>query len=641
MSRFWSSLTHDLKPYVPGEQPRMAELVKLNTNESPFGPSPRALEAIRGEATDTLRLYPDPQASALRAALATYHQVRPEQVFVGNGSDEVLAHAFAALLKHDAPLLFPDITYSFYPVYCRLFGIAYEAVPLDQAMQIRVADYRRPAGALIVPNPNAPTGVALSRAEIVTLLEEHPDAPVVIDEAYVDFGAETAIPLVASHPNLLVVQTMSKSRALAGLRVGYAIGDADLIEALTRVKDSFNSYPLGRPAQAGAIASLEDEAYFQQSRARVIEGRERLNRGLVRAWLRRAAVLRQLRLRASSGARGRGAGHRAAPTGGDRPPFFRAAYLRLSADNCGHRRANRPAVVGAVGHHGQRVERISPAAPARYPLLHDVEFDLGNTLPHHSQRVGRGIGDVDNAPPNIGTAVIDPHRHRLAARDVCHAQLGAEGQRRMGGGHIERVELFAARGLRSLGVEAGHPMRGRFGVGGIPARRRDMPSHGGHAPLHHGRCRSIVVQRRLPAGAKFGFLGDDRGLRAGRKRCGCERDSKQPYEFPCTRGRDQRRFKLSTACSDVDARSTGAANGRHVAIPARAPAQAENQHAAMAGPNPAEAWPDAIRHGFHSAIRFECGDCVTGSRASRCSGGLAERNPPFHQRGGLRFASPP
>ena len=166
MSRFWSSLTHDLKPYVPGEQPRMADLVKLNTNESPFGPSPRALEAIRGEATDTLRLYPDPQASALRAALATYHQVRPEQVFVGNGSDEVLAHAFAALLKHDAPLLFPDITYSFYPVYCRLFGIAYDAVPLDQAMQIRVADYRRPAGALIIPNPNAPTGVALSRAEI-------------------------------------------------------------------------------------------------------------------------------------------------------------------------------------------------------------------------------------------------------------------------------------------------------------------------------------------------------------------------------------------------------------------------------------------------------------------------------------------
>jgi histidinol-phosphate aminotransferase len=282
MSRLWSSLTHDLKPYVPGEQPHMAELVKLNTNESPIGPSPRVLEAIRTEAAETLRLYPDPQATALRSALAAYHRVHPEQVFVGNGSDEVLAHAFAGLLKHDAPLLFPDITYSFYPVYCRLFDIAYETVPLDEAMQVSVADYRRPAGAIVVPNPNAPTGLALSRDEIAALLEDHPDIPVVIDEAYVDFGAETAIPLVASHANLLVVHTMSKSRALAGLRVGYAIGDRDLIEALTRVKDSFNSYPVGRPAQAGAIASLEDEAYFQESRARVIEGRERLSRGLIR-----------------------------------------------------------------------------------------------------------------------------------------------------------------------------------------------------------------------------------------------------------------------------------------------------------------------------------------------------------------------
>ncbi|MDR3515525.1 MAG: histidinol-phosphate transaminase [Azospirillaceae bacterium] len=280
MSRFWSALTHTLEPYVPGEQPHLSALVKLNTNESPLGPSPLVLAAIRAEAGDTLRLYPDPQAAALRTALARYHQVRPEQVFVGNGSDEVLAHTFAALLKHDAPLLFPDITYSFYPVYCRLFGIACETVPLDPAMQVRVADYRRPCGAIIVANPNAPTGVALSRGQITTLLAEHPDVPVVIDEAYVDFGAETVIPLVATHPNLLVVQTMSKSRALAGLRVGYAIGDADLIEALTRVKDSFNSYPLGRPAQAGAIAALADEAWFQQGRAQVIDGRERLSRGL-------------------------------------------------------------------------------------------------------------------------------------------------------------------------------------------------------------------------------------------------------------------------------------------------------------------------------------------------------------------------
>src|ERR1700678_3334784 len=159
MNRFWSSLTHELKPYVPGEQPRLAALVKLNTNESPFGPSPRVAAAIRAEAGDTLRLYPDPQAASLRAALAAYHRVLPEQVFVGNGSDEVLAHAFAALLKHDAPLLFPDITYSFYPVYCRLLGIAWETVPLDDAMRIRLADYRRPAGPIVMPNPNAPTGM--------------------------------------------------------------------------------------------------------------------------------------------------------------------------------------------------------------------------------------------------------------------------------------------------------------------------------------------------------------------------------------------------------------------------------------------------------------------------------------------------
>jgi histidinol-phosphate aminotransferase len=282
VNRFWSRVVHELHPSVPGEQPRMPNVVKLNTNESPFGPSPRALDAIRAEAAETLRLYPDPEATALRRALAAYHGVRPEQVFVGNGSDEVLAHAFVALLKQDAPLLFPDITYGFYPIYCQLFGIRAEAVPLDSALRIRIADYARPAGAIIIPNPNAPTGIALSRSEISALLEAHPDQPVVVDEAYVDFGAETAVPLVASHPNLLVVQTMSKSRALAGLRVGYAIGDAGLIEALVRVKDSFNSYPLGRPAQAGAVAALEDEAYFQRCRAMVIEERDRLTRGLTR-----------------------------------------------------------------------------------------------------------------------------------------------------------------------------------------------------------------------------------------------------------------------------------------------------------------------------------------------------------------------
>jgi histidinol-phosphate aminotransferase len=280
MTRFWSRLAQDLEPYVPGEQPRIADLVKLNTNESAAGPSPRVLEAIRRETSDDLRLYPDPRATDLREALAAYHGVEPDQVFVGNGSDEVLAHAFAALLKQDGPLLFPDITYSFYPTYCRLFGIGHETPPLDDQMRIRLSDYTRPAGAIILANPNAPTGIALSRAEIAALLDAQPDIPVVIDEAYVDFGGESAISLITAHPNLLVVQTMSKSRALAGLRVGYAIGDAGLIEALTRVKDSFNSYPLGRLAQAGAIASLGDAIHFQASLARVIAGRARMTEGL-------------------------------------------------------------------------------------------------------------------------------------------------------------------------------------------------------------------------------------------------------------------------------------------------------------------------------------------------------------------------
>ncbi len=282
MNRFWNAHVTGLTPYSPGEQPRLADLVKLNTNESPIGPSPRALAAIRAAATDALRLYPDYEATALRATLAAYHGLTPDQVFVGNGSDEVLAFVFAALLKHEAPLLIPDVTYSFYPAYCRLFDIAYETVALDEAMRLNVADYRRPGGAILLANPNAPTGIALPRAEIARLLADHPDKPVVIDEAYVDFGAETAIPLIAAHPNLLIVQTMSKSRALAGLRVGYAFGDAELIEGMRRVKDSFNSYPLDRLAQAGAVAAIEDEAHFQASRAAVTRHRQGLSEALAR-----------------------------------------------------------------------------------------------------------------------------------------------------------------------------------------------------------------------------------------------------------------------------------------------------------------------------------------------------------------------
>jgi len=279
MSRFWSPVVQTLSPYVPGEQPKQDGLIKLNTNENPYPPSPRVLAAIAA-AAERLRLYPDPHATALREAVAARHGVAPEQVFAGNGSDEVLAHTFQALLKHDAPLLFPDITYSFYPVYCGLYGIRYEEVPLDAAMRVQIADYRRPCSAILFANPNAPTGIALSREVIGQLVAEHPDQLVVVDEAYVDFGGESAVPLVASHDNLLIVHTLSKSRALAGLRVGFAIGQRPLIEALERVKDSFNSYPLGGLAIAGAVASLKDEAWFAETRQRIMASREALARGL-------------------------------------------------------------------------------------------------------------------------------------------------------------------------------------------------------------------------------------------------------------------------------------------------------------------------------------------------------------------------
>ncbi|MCX9154859.1 histidinol-phosphate transaminase [Niveibacterium sp. 24ML] len=281
MSRFWSDVVKGLTPYVPGEQPKLANLVKLNTNENPYGPSPKALAAIAAEASDALRLYPDPNADRLKSAIASYHGIRPAQVFVGNGSDEVLAHVFMALLKHPAPLLFPDISYSFYPVYCGLYEIEAGIVPLDANYEIRVDDYiGRANGGIIFPNPNAPTGRLLALSEIERLLQHNTGSVVVVDEAYVDFGGESAIALIDRYPNLLVVQTLSKSRSLAGLRVGFAAGHPELIEALERVKNSFNSYPLDRLAIAGAVAAYEDEEYFQACCAKVVASRERLNDAL-------------------------------------------------------------------------------------------------------------------------------------------------------------------------------------------------------------------------------------------------------------------------------------------------------------------------------------------------------------------------
>lgn len=280
MSRYWSAVVRGLTPYVPGEQPKVADLVKLNTNENPYPPSPRALAAIAGAVDERLRLYPDPNAEALKAAIAALHGVTPAQVFVGNGSDEVLAFVFQGLLKQDRPILFPDVTYSFYPVYCALYGVDYRTVALDDAFGIVVDDYAQPHGGVILPNPNAPTGRLLALAEIERLVAANAEAVVVIDEAYVDFGGASATALVDRYPNLLVVQTLSKSRSLAGLRVGFAVGHPQLIEALERVKNSFNSYPVDRLAQAGATAAIEDREHFEQTRQAVIANREQLARDL-------------------------------------------------------------------------------------------------------------------------------------------------------------------------------------------------------------------------------------------------------------------------------------------------------------------------------------------------------------------------
>jgi histidinol-phosphate aminotransferase len=280
MSKFWSPFVKNLVPYVPGEQPKVANLVKLNTNENPYGPSPKAIEAMRAELGDALRLYPDPNSDVLKQAVADYYGVQTQQVFLGNGSDEVLAHIFHGLFQHDQPLLFPDISYSFYPVYCGLYGIPFEAVPLDEQFQIRPQDYAKPNAGIIFPNPNAPTGCLLPLEAVEQIVKASPDSVVVVDEAYVDFGGETAIKLVDRYPNLLVTQTVSKSRSLAGLRVGLAVGHPDLIEALERIKNSFNSYPIDRVAVVGAAAAFADKAYFEDTCAKVVASRERLVEGL-------------------------------------------------------------------------------------------------------------------------------------------------------------------------------------------------------------------------------------------------------------------------------------------------------------------------------------------------------------------------
>ncbi|MEI1690088.1 histidinol-phosphate transaminase [Acinetobacter baumannii] len=281
--RFWSPEVRELEPYVPGEQPKIQNLLKLNTNENPYPPSPKVVEAVQAvlhEQADALRLYPDPDATALKQAIAKQQNIDVSQVFVGNGSDEVLAHIFKAFFLQDEPILYPDITYSFYPVYSQFFGTKTKEIPLNENFEIDVQDYTQPNGGVIITNPNAPTSIALSLAEIEQVLQANPDRVVVIDEAYVDFGAESAVSLINRYENLVVCQTTSKSRSLAGLRVGFAIAQSHLIAALEAVKNSFNSYPIDRFAIAAAVASFEDQAYFEEQCQKVITSREKLVRDL-------------------------------------------------------------------------------------------------------------------------------------------------------------------------------------------------------------------------------------------------------------------------------------------------------------------------------------------------------------------------
>jgi len=286
MSRFWNERTRRITPYVPGEQPKDRRFIKLNTNELPYPPSPKAIRAMAEAVNGDLRLYPDPEAERLREAIARRYGVQPEEVFVGNGSDEILAFSFLAFFEPGEPLAFPEITYSFYRVYAGLFGIPFRLLPLDERFRIRMEEAGEFEGGLIVPNPNAPTGIAVGLDEIRDWLDRCPSRVCLIDEAYIDFGGQTAVPLVREYPQLLVVQTFSKSRGLAGLRVGFAVGQRELIEGLNRVKHSFNSYTLDRVALAGAEAAIGDEDHFRDVCRRIVRTRERTAGELARRGFR-------------------------------------------------------------------------------------------------------------------------------------------------------------------------------------------------------------------------------------------------------------------------------------------------------------------------------------------------------------------
>lgn len=276
MKKYWSRRIRDMVPYVPGEQPKDRVFIKLNTNENPYPPSPKALEALREAADDRLRLYPDPECAQLRTTIAAVHGLTPEQVFPGNGSDEVLAFCFQAFFDPDRPVCFADITYTFYAVYAEYFGLNPRLIPLGEDFSLPVVPFcTGNSGGVVVANPNAPTGLEVSREDLIRILESNPQAVVLVDEAYIDFGGTSADTLVNRYDNLVVVRTLSKGHGLAGMRVGYALGHPDLMAALRCVRDSINSYTVDRCAQAAAAASIADEAYFEAQAAKVSATRDR------------------------------------------------------------------------------------------------------------------------------------------------------------------------------------------------------------------------------------------------------------------------------------------------------------------------------------------------------------------------------
>lgn len=275
MSKYWSEITKSIEPYICGEQPKDKKYVKLNTNENPYPPSPKVIEAIKNAANADLRLYPDPNCDELSETIAEYYNLERNQIFIGNGSDEVLALSFLAFFNSNETIIFPDISYSFYPVYANLYNINYKFAKLKEDFSIPVQEFMTENGGVVIPNPNAPTGRCLDVASIKKILDYNLNKVVIIDEAYIDFGGESVVSLIKDYSNLLVIQTLSKSRSLAGIRLGFALGQSELIDGLNRIKNSFNSYTIDRVAAAAAVEAIKDEGYFKECSSKIISTREK------------------------------------------------------------------------------------------------------------------------------------------------------------------------------------------------------------------------------------------------------------------------------------------------------------------------------------------------------------------------------